>query len=233
MHERLFHVESSSTLFVKIGHLKRLRFDDLFRSKSRESWHIAMKLSQGEKAPLFKAQTLSGETSLADVSPPYRHLKFLRFAGCPVCNLEVREYIARYNDLRALGVATMMFFHTPLSELRTHFADSHAPFRIISDPERKIYKLFGVEQRWTGMFSISFMVGMIRGMASGFISKTWGQTGGMTGLPADFIVDCDGIIRLAHYGRNAADSFHVNRVIDAVFALKDQKSKKNLGLVQK
>ena len=176
-----------------------------------------MRLLKGTRAPHFEGLAVSGRViRLEAMSHPIRHLQFHRFAGCPVCNLAVQAYLRSQADLQAVGVETILFFHSPVEELRRHLAGTKLPFEVVGDPKRIVYQRYGVERRRRGILSGAFMAQALRGMAAGFISKPWGQVGGITGLPADFLIDADGVIRLARYGRHAADGLSVDALLETV-----------------
>lgn len=48
------------------------------------------------------------------------HLQFLRFAGCPICNLHLRASITRADDLHAAGVREVVVFHATRQEVLKH-----------------------------------------------------------------------------------------------------------------
>ena len=53
---------------------------------------------------------------------------------------------------------------------------------------------------------------MLRGM---FARHPWSARrgeGGHLGLPAEFLLGADGVVRAAHYGRHAADHWSVDQV---------------------
>ncbi len=179
-------------------------------------------LETNTHAPAITGESTRGlPITLSPTHGVYRHLQFHRFAGCPVCNLAVRAFVERYDELEAAGVETTMFFHSTVEELRAALEGVTLPFDIIADPEREKYARYGVERSAFGIFSPKFMAKAMRGMASGFISAPWGHTGGMTGLPADFLLDSHGVLRRVHYGAHAADSYTVDDVLAGARAIND------------
>src|SRR5262249_60512651 len=71
------------------------------------------------------------------------HLQFRRFAGCPVCNLHLRSFARRNDEVIAAGVREVAVFHAPAGDLRPHVAD--LPFAVVPDPGKRLYAEFGVE----------------------------------------------------------------------------------------
>jgi thioredoxin-dependent peroxiredoxin len=165
-----------------------------------------MRLDVGSHAPVFTAQTLGGRlVDLAVLRGRTVLLKFYRFATCPVCNLHLHNFIKDYRHLEALGLTTVVLFHSPAAKVEASRREV-APFDLVPDPDKRIFREYGVETGWTGMFSPAVMRDYMRALAAGFPAGMLTSDGGITGNPADFIVDADGRIAFAHYGRHYADS---------------------------
>lgn len=173
-----------------------------------------MRLTVGMKAPSFVAEALDGSrVELAALRGRTVLLKFYRFATCPVCNWHMQAFIHEYRTLEALGLTTLVFFHSPGQKIeRTR--RQLAPFDIVADPTRRIFTAYGVERSWAGMFSPSVWATYARAMAAGYPPGMLTADGGMTGNPADFIVDAEGRIAYAHYGKHYADALGVPQIAD-------------------
>jgi thioredoxin-dependent peroxiredoxin len=171
-----------------------------------------MRLTVGARAPMFAAQALGGR--LVDLSALRGRtvlLKFYRFATCPVCNLHLHHFITQYGVLEALGLTTVVLFHSPAARIEASRRDA-APFDLVPDPDKRIFRAFGVETGWAGMFSPAVMRDYMRALALGFPPGMLTSDGGITGNPADFIVGSDGRIAFAHYGRHYADSLGATEI---------------------
>src|SRR5262245_10076966 len=71
------------------------------------------------------------------------HLQFRRFAGCPLCNLHLRSFVRRHDELNAAGVREVVFFHSSASQLCAHAEG--LPFPVVADESKFWYGRFGVE----------------------------------------------------------------------------------------
>ena len=101
------------------------------------------RLAPGSAVVAREVETVRGErVSIPDVRRVV-HLQFRRFAGCPVCNLHLRSFAARHGELEDAGVHEVVVFHSPADELRRHA--EHLPFATVADPEKSLYREFGVE----------------------------------------------------------------------------------------
>ena len=142
----------------------------------------------GDKAPLFTATlqdggtfdsaSLSGRKSLV--------LFFYPKDNTPVCTQQACAFRDAYEqfvkaDVEVIGVSS----DSPASHRR--FAEKHRlPFRIISDPDSALRKLFGVPRAW-GIFP-----------------------GRVT-----YVIDKEGVVRLVYNATLAAEP-HVRKALDAI-----------------
>lgn len=148
------------------------------------------------------------------------HLQFRRFAGCPVCNLHLRSMTRRQEEIAAKGVHEVVFFHAPAQELKRYVTE--VPFALIGDPEKAVYREFGVEAMPRALLdprvwptiarSVAVSLGeMLRGGKPMPPSRT--PHGGRLGLPADFLIGADGTILAAKYGEHAGDQWSVDELL--------------------
>lgn len=151
----------------------------------------------------FDIQSLDGR--------PYL-LSFFRFAGCPFCNLRMHQLVSRYGEIGE-DFTMVAIFDSPLDNLK-RYADRHsAPFPVLADEENRYYREFGIERSLIGVVKGLFirMPGMLKALSKGFLPTT--IKGSMTTMPADFLVDRQGVIRTAHYGTDEGDHLPLEQVI--------------------
>lgn len=183
-----------------------------------------MKLTPGAKAPEFAAESVRGEqVSLASLQGSPALLKFYRFAGCPICNLHLRELALRHDELARAGLTVVVFYHSPLERIERE-QGRELPFELVGDPGKRIFDAYGVEASLRGMFSAAVAHDYGRAMAAGYFSKPLGHEGGIQGHPADFLLDADGVIRHAHYGADYADTLRVDAMLAAAAQVQSQTS---------
>lgn len=165
-----------------------------------------MRLTVGMKAPAFAVDALGGRrVDLAALRGRTILLKFYRFATCPVCNLHLHRFIGDYRTLETLGLTTVVLFHSPAAKLDAS-RNEPAPFHLVPDPDKVIFRAYGVETGLAGMFSPAVMRDYMQALLAGYPPGMLTSDGGITGNPADFLVDADGRIAFAHYGRHYADA---------------------------
>ena len=147
-------------------------------------------------------------------------LSFFRFASCPFCNLRVHELVTRFNELGD-DFTIVAIFDSPLDNLQEHAEGHQAPFPILADESNRYYREYGIEHSLAGVLKGMFlrMPTLIKGMAKGYLPTT--IKGSMTTMPADFLVDEEGSIQFAHYGRDEGDHLPFAQV--KAFALSGSK----------
>jgi peroxiredoxin len=144
------------------------------------------------------------------------HLQFRRYAGCPICNSHMRSVAARISDIEEAGVREVVVFHSPVDELRA-YADE-LPFDTVADPQRELYREFGVETSLAGLFRPAVAVAAMRGFRKGALSDQVAVGQNHFGLPADFLIDSDGRVLAVHYGKHASDQWSVDELLELVLA---------------
>ncbi|MEU9430143.1 peroxiredoxin-like family protein [Streptomyces sp. NPDC048342] len=164
--------------------------------------------------------TVSGD--LVTVPDPDRlvHLQFRRFAGCPVCNLHLRSVVRRHDEIAAAGVREVVVFHSPADELRPHAAG--LPFAVVADPDKRLYREFGVEQSPRALLAPRVWGPIVRAVVSGAWHVVRGRErlpanrphGGRLGLPADFLVAPGGRVLAVKSGEHAYDQWPVDELLE-------------------
>lgn len=72
------------------------------------------------------------------------HLQLRRYAGCPICNLHLRDVARRYAEVTDRGAVEVVVFHSTAAALLAYGAD-RLPFPVVPDPGRLLYRELGVQ----------------------------------------------------------------------------------------
>lgn len=148
------------------------------------------------------------------------HLQFRRFAGCPVCNLHLRSVAARHDEIVAAGIREVVVFHSSAEELREHTDD--LPFAVIADPDKALYREFGIESRARALLDPRVWLTIVRAIAADLPRALRGEKpfphveGGRLGLPGDFLIAPDGRTVAAKRGTHAYDQWSVDELLALV-----------------
>ena len=93
------------------------------------------------------------------------HLQFSRYAGCPVCNLHMRDVAARHEEILAAGIREVVVFYSDAETMLG--VQGSLPFATIADPEKELYAEFGVgTMRYTGALKPRTWRAALRGLAN-------------------------------------------------------------------
>lgn len=170
-----------------------------------------MKLQTGNPAPVLQTQDVFG--NFVDLSALHGRkvmLSFYRYASCPVCNLRMHELIQSYPQFKQQNLELIAVFQSSVAAITSTVGRQDAPFAIIPDPELELYKRFGVESRWRGLLSLRVIRAAFRAFAEGFLPGA--INGPVHRVPADFLIDEDGRIAVAYYGKTIDDHLSLESI---------------------
>jgi len=157
----------------------------------------------GTTAPTFRAEDTFGNTiDLQSYRGRSVLLSFYRNAACALCNLRVHELIQKFPAYQLAGLDVVAVFEAPRENLLQYVGKQDAPFPIIGDPQGRLYDLYGVEVSEAKVAaSMAAPEGQARvqaAAAAGFeLIREEGSN--FYRIPADFLIDGDGILRRAYY----------------------------------
>ena len=140
-------------------------------------------------------------------------LSFFRFASCPFCNLRMHELTTKFKELGG-DFTIVAIFDSPLDNLQQHATRHQPPFPVLADEDNVCYKRYGIEYSLAGV--LKGMLGRMPTLLNAMFVKGYIPLvikGRMTTMPADFLVDENGIIKTAYYGKDEGDHlpFHLVR----------------------
>jgi len=169
-------------------------------------------LKVGDDITERRLDTITGATVSVPDSDHLVHLQFRRFAGCPICHLHVRSLARRHDEIVAAGVSEVVVFHSTAESLREYQAD--LPFAVVADPEKSLYRQFGVESSLASVLHPSSWWAAARGVRQQrSLRAGMGPGEDHLGKPADFLISPQGVLLAAKYGAHADDQWSVDEII--------------------
>jgi peroxiredoxin len=167
-----------------------------------------------QKAWDFEIKDIDGkDVSLKKYKGQKILLGFFRYAACPFCNLRVNELMHYHDQLKEKGMQIITFFHSTREKILEISGDRRAPFPIIADPERIVYTKYGVVNN----SKLGVVKGMtlrmptlVNAMSKGFMPSMPDED--MWLMPADFLIDADQNIDMAHYGTDIGDHIPLKKI---------------------
>jgi peroxiredoxin len=171
-------------------------------------------LTIGDIPPAFQMPNLRGEiTSLEEFRGRWLLLSFYRYASCPLCNLRVHELSELHAEWQAKGLEMLAIFQSPVEKLNMYVGSQQLPFALIPDPGQVLYKSYGVDHSWMG-----FLLAWVKRLPEISLAVLRERflpgsiEGGIHRIPADFLINPDGCITEAYYGRDIGDHLPIAKI---------------------
>ena len=137
-------------------------------------------------------------------------LCFFRDASCPFCNFRIYELTNRHERLARQGLEIIAVFAATPERVKHFAARKPRPFTVVADPIAASHDAYGIQRSfWRKLKAIVTRIPtLFRGL------RIVGLAGLNTNnlLPADFLIDEQGRIVDAWYGRDAGDRIPFERV---------------------
>jgi thioredoxin-dependent peroxiredoxin len=177
-----------------------------------------MRPQLNQQAPIFRATDVNGSLiDLTSLRGRQIYLSFERNAGCPVCNLRTHELLKRAQYFLDRDIVVIMVYESSPEKMREYLGNEVYPFHFVADQKNELYNKYDVE-RSMGKVMKSMLHGIIGKAMKGkkLFKKPMRQDGHMDRIPAEFLIDQEGKIRLAHYGRYIGDHLPFDDVKRAI-----------------
>jgi thioredoxin-dependent peroxiredoxin len=165
-------------------------------------------LKKGEKAPDIEVKNIVGDDFhlQADLA---RHnfiaLVFLRYIGCPVCQMRLWELEARRKDYEAAGAKVVVVLQSTGEAIRNAAGGKKLTVCVLADAQKELFDRYGIERATLGGYlAFPVLKSVLKATFAGHMHGAF--RGDEFQKPADFIVAGDGNLVLAHYGRHIADN---------------------------
>jgi thioredoxin-dependent peroxiredoxin len=179
-------------------------------------------LRAGQKAPSFAAQDVYGhEVDLGAFRKKYVLVAFMRYAGCPYCNLAIHRLSVEYPILQQNGCDVVVFVQSESGEIIKNIYDRHElrpPFPIIPDMAKHFYDIYGVQSS-----KHAFFTGQIKTLPFWLesVGKHGFKPGKLAGdyflVPAMFLIRTkDMQILTARYGSSYYDNAVFTNIYEAL-----------------
>lgn len=180
-----------------------------------------MKVLEGYSAEYFRSKDSKGrEISLDQYRGKYLLLSFYRYASCPFSQNRINEIIKREDELSSNDIELIGIFQSPIVSINEYLGDKNIDFPIIADPGKKIFEKYKIKESILGFVKVYFK-------PKNFITliKEWftidKMEGNKTTVPAEFLIDRNGKIIKAFYGKNIEDNLDLDYVLKTVKSIEN------------
>lgn len=132
-------------------------------------------------------------------------LLFLRYYGCTICRLDIRELTQKYKLFEQKGAKIAVVLQSEKQLVETETADARLPFDILCDPDMLMYKELEImpAKNKLGLVSLGTIKKMNAAKKAGLEHGAY--EGDENQLPAVFILGPDLKVTFAHYAKNLGD----------------------------
>lgn len=173
-------------------------------------------IKTGNTAPKIHTTDLWGNKISVPANYTWYYLSFHRFAACPFCNLRTNELTRNYELFKKHNIEVVSIWPSDKDHLLRFIGKEKSPFPMLSDKKRRIYKAYGVIE--------SSLVGGIRLLAHPKILfnamkntyKNMSIDEDVKLMPASFLVDPNGVIQMAHYGKHFGDHPKIESILQCI-----------------
>jgi peroxiredoxin len=142
-------------------------------------------------------------------------LMFLRYMGCPICQMKIAELRRDFDEFAKRKVYLLVVLQSEPASITRLVDKKDIPFEIVCDPKGKLFALYAVRPGTIfGYVTPATIAAVIRSMRRGFRHGKY--EGNEMQLPAVFVVGADKKIRFAYYGRNVADVPETKRLLEVI-----------------
>jgi peroxiredoxin len=171
-----------------------------------------MRLSAPMQKSNFQTYDIHGNPiSLDDFHGKRVMLSFFRDAACPFCNFRIYELTHRYKTWQEQNLVIIAVFSDTADKVVAHVAKYPRPFLMLADPDLGIYNQYRVEHSSLAIAKAFLfrLPTIIRGFATGGRPS---NNPHVRLVPADFLIDEEGVIRKTWYGQNTSDHIPLEEV---------------------
>jgi hypothetical protein len=127
-----------------------------------------------------------------------------------VCNLHFHHFLSLHKELDAGGIQEIIIFNSTRDRILADLPES--PFWVIADPDKKLYREFGVGTSTFSVLNPAVWVPALKG-AFRFGVQLPHDNESVFGLPAEFLINSAGTVVAAHYGTHANDQWTVDELL--------------------
>lgn len=178
-----------------------------------ETSRVAPGLKIGDKAPNFYLSNANGKEVCLEkyLAKGPVVLSFYRGDWCPFCNLELRALQEVLASIKSVG-GSLLAISPQLSDKALSLTEKHElSFELLSDPDQKViqdYKLqYTVPPELQDIYLDKFKIDISQQNADG----SWNLP-----VPATFILDNKGIIRVRHVSMDFTTRMEPENVLDSI-----------------
>lgn len=140
-------------------------------------------------------------------------LTFYRNIGCPVCNLRFHELQKQTEYFKSKGLIVLAVYESTADNMK-QYLEGESPYAImIPNPDQSLYRLYKVDKSMSKVMKGMFHGAMGKMKQGKKLFKTKiKQDGNSNRISADFLIDENGNIATAYYGKFIGDHLPIANI---------------------
>jgi peroxiredoxin len=205
---------TGSHLIVRRNELKQ---NISIENELKETRNLSKHVKAGDFVNPQKLLDIKGDPVQIPDPKLSTHLQFRRYSGCPVCNLHLRSFARRIDEIKSAGIREVVVFHSSAKVMQEF--QGELPFQAIADPRKKLYAEFGADRSMPSTAPLNPRTwctacnALLRGYRFNRLRGAKGEGEAQNGLPSEFLISSDGTILEAKYGKRIDDHWSVDEVL--------------------
>ncbi|AWV98303.1 redoxin domain-containing protein [Arcticibacterium luteifluviistationis] len=174
-----------------------------------------LRLKVGDKAPVFATKDIRNHKVTPFHANKWTLISFHRFAACPFCVLRTNELISRYDEFGENDIDIISIWPSSAESMLKVGEHATTPFPLVSDEQKVIFEQYGVtKSSKSSMFKLLLHPKlMVDAMKLKSKLKDEEPDTDKALLPAEFLVNPEGEIVMAHYAEHYGDHVAVEDLL--------------------
>ncbi len=170
-------------------------------------------LKEGTIAPDFTLTNVEGkQVKLSDFRGKKIMLSLFRDTSCPICNLRVNELIKNQELFKNGKVHVISIFPSSVERIKKYTGKQEPDFELLANPDKEVYKAYEVVKSPGKLIRGALRISRMFKAYKAFFSLRSIFTPAI--IPAEFLIDEEGKIIKAHYGKDFTEHLPMNEIRD-------------------
>jgi thioredoxin-dependent peroxiredoxin len=173
-----------------------------------------MKIQESQAAPNFTIKDVNGIiVNLSDYKGKKVMLTFYRNVGCPVCNIRFHELQEQADYFKSKNMIMLAVYESSAENMKIYLEGETFYAIMLPNTDQNLYKLYDID-RGMGKMMKGMFHGAMKKMKQGkkLFKHEMKQDGNKDRIGADFLIDENGIVKTAYYGKYVGDHLKIEDI---------------------
>jgi peroxiredoxin len=148
---------------------------------------------------------------------------FLRYFGCPFCQAQVVQLRDDRKLFDDAGAGVVLIGQGNPAEAAQFSERMNQPFECLVDPNRSAYRAYGLGSATpTKILTPQVGLSFLRANLNRETIQRGMHGGSFTQMPGTFVIDTEGVVRMAHRNRHIADTPTNHQILQVLSRLRNE-----------